>query len=102
MDADALQVRLPGCACVDCGCQRCGVRQRVPRHEGEGPNTLAKRAQEANEIFGNIDELMEMYEHGKRAAQGGAGDEDALDDATLEEGYSDEEAAAEMQLQRVS
>ena len=65
----------------------------------------ASPPQEAEDIFGNVDELLSMYEEGRRArAAGNDGGEAGLEEDREEEGYDDEgdeEAAEQRRLARV-
>ena len=57
--------------------------------------------QEAEEIFGNVDELLSMYEERKRAARGGDDLLDDLEEEELDEAELDDEAIEQRRLARV-
>lgn len=50
--------------------------------------------QEAEAIFGDVDDLLAMYEDRKHARAAAADDEEGLDDEEEDEGLDDEEAEA--------
>ena len=66
---------------------------------------LLSLSQEAEDIFGNVDDLLGMYEDRRRSLKGGEGGAEGLEEE--EEDFDDlegedEEAAEQRRLQRVS